>query len=88
MMYGEAVYEEGERVAARRQSDLRLFPERRPWLEMMTSLDLNCKADKVLAEDSPYQQRRVLKRTGSLDSAGIARAKAVKLAFKNELYLV
>lgn len=88
MRYGEAVYDSGGRVAETRQSDLRLLPERRPWLEIMASLDLNCKADGVLAEDSPYQQLRVLKRTGSLDSAGIARAKAVTLAFKNNLYLV
>ena len=55
---------------------------------MMASLDLNCKADKALAEESPYQERRFLKRKGSLDSAGIARAKAGKLAFKYNLHLV
>lgn len=87
-MYGDAVYEEGKRVVERRQSGLLEFPERRPWLEMMASLDLNCKADKALAEESPYQERRFLKRKGSLDSAGIARAKAGKLAFKYNLHLV
>jgi hypothetical protein len=87
-MYGEAVYEEAQRIVERRQSYLGEFPERRPWLEMMASLDLGCRVDKALAEDSPYQQHRVLKRRGSLDSVGIARAKAVKLAFKDYLHLV
>ena len=38
-MYGEAVYEEAQRIVERRQSYLGEFPERRPWLEMMASLD-------------------------------------------------
>jgi hypothetical protein len=91
-MHGEAVYEEGKRAAERRHSDLLVFPTRRPWLEMMASLDLGCRADTILADVSPHQRHRVVKRTGSLDSildsVDTARTKTVELAFENDLHLV
>jgi len=89
-MYGEAVYERGERT----YEELQCADDRYPCLECGRRLDAlllhrdRGKNSAHVADLSARERCHMLKRTRSLDSGKLAKAVAVRLAFKDDLYLV
>jgi hypothetical protein len=89
-MHGEAVYRRGENIFEDlKRNDNRCSSTKTKRCLDALSLDEDCTHDSPCLNDlSPCEQRYMLKRTRSLDSGRSAKAVAVKLAFKNNLYLV
>jgi len=89
-MYGEAVYERGERA----YEELQCPDDRCPCLERGRRLDAlllhrNRGQNGARVTDLSVGERyHMLKRTRSLDSGKLTKAVAVRLAFKDDLYLV
>jgi len=90
VMHGEAAHERGESIFEDLQSrdDESSSASRRLRLDAL-SLDRRSEQESSqMIELSKHERCHMLKRTRSLDSGRFAKAVTVKLAFKDDLYLV